>query len=139
MPDIDWRGFALPKPEPRERTKRRVDRQESDRTKKTRTYVFQRDGFTCRCCSKRRAESMHEIRPRSLRGPISRENSCALCGDGSRGCHGFITRHEIVMDVSPEGADGLLVFCVKTERAAEWVGIEWGTVRMSAPMFKVEA
>lgn len=51
---------------------------------------------------------MHEIVPRSLGGAVSRDNSVALCGDGVRGCHGKVQRHELW--INGPTAEGPLTF-----------------------------
>ncbi len=77
-----------------------------------RAYVFERENGICRCCGAMAAETMHEMRPRSLGGLISRENSIAVCGDGVRGCHGKLQRHEITVRLGSKrkGAEGFLAF-----------------------------
>lgn len=82
---IDYSKFALPKPEPRKRVKARRKRQQAAIVRDIRTYVFLREQNICRICRIRRAESMHEIRPRSLGGRVSPQNSIAVCGNGVEG------------------------------------------------------
>lgn len=104
-------GIACPKPTPRRILKARRKRQAAKVVKAVRAYVFEREGGMCRCCVTRRAESMHEIIPRSLGGEVSRTNSIAVCGDGTCGCHGKLQRHEIRVEMgSKNGAEGLLYF-----------------------------
>jgi len=67
--------------------------------------VRERDGGFCRVCG-RPAESVHEIRPKSLGGPVSLENSIALCGDGTHGCHGLAQRHQIAIRATDQAVDG---------------------------------
>lgn len=109
---------ALVKPEPRKRTKGRRTRQQSAHVAAVRAYVFAREGGVCRICGLRRAESMHEIRPRSLGGRVSRENSIAVCGDGVRGCHGLAQRHEIHVEGD---AEQVLDISAATARARAWL------------------
>lgn len=87
---------------------------------KIRAYVFAREQEICRCCRLRRAESMHELRFRSLGGKVSKRNSIAVCGTGTTGCHGFLQAWQIswVGD-----AQDLLQFRAKTEVAAEWMRV----------------
>jgi len=114
-------GVAVPKPEPRTRVKARAKREQRDHVTEVRQYVFARERDLCRCCRFRRAESMHELRPKSLRGRVSRSNSIAVCGDGVRGCHGFLQRHEITFHRSLKlGAEATLYFMPCTEAARTW-------------------
>lgn len=118
---IDYSKFALPKPEPRKRVKARRKRQHAAVVRDIRAYVFLREQNICRICRIRRAESMHEIRPRSLGGRVSPQNSIAVCGNGVEGCHGFAQRHDIWIEGS---AEGRLRVMVATEVATAWTGIE---------------
>lgn len=88
-----------------------------------RAYVFGRERSLCRACRLRRADSMHELKPRSLGGTVSKRNSVALCGDGVAGCHGLITRHELQSEAGPLGAEGTLTFIPRTVKAAEWLRV----------------
>ena len=86
-----------------------------------RAYVMARERGRCRCCRIRLAESLHEIKPKSLRGRVSRTNSIAVCGDGTRGCHGHLQRHEIlVTGQDPAMAESTLYFEPRTDSAREW-------------------
>lgn len=125
-------GVACPKPEPRARTKRRAQRQQMNRDAFVRAEVFEREQGICRCCRSRRAESRHEIRFRSLGGKVTRANCIAVCGDGVRGCHGFLQRLQIVIE-GPPHADGLLYFVPMTQRAAEHMKLVLGTQLESGP------
>lgn len=121
---IDYSVLAIPKPESRKKTKARAERKESDRVRKVHDYVFARERNICRCCRIRTAQSMHEIRPRSLRGKVSRTNSIAVCGELGNGpeCHGLLQRNEISVDRSDTlGAEATLFFQPKTEAAKDWV------------------
>jgi hypothetical protein len=103
--------MTYPKPEPRKKTKARKKRAKAKNTKSIRAAVFNRDGYVCRCCDRRQAESMHEIVPRSLGGKVSMENSIAVCGSGTTGCHGKLQQHKIdVFCGSVVGAEGALLF-----------------------------
>ena len=128
---IDYSQFAkvggIPKPEPRKRTKRRKDRARADHVREVRQYVFARERDTCRICRFRRADSMHELRFRSLGGTVSKRNSVAVCGSGTTGCHGFAQRHEIEWSGRASrdaGAEGTLWFQAMTTAAAEWLRIQ---------------
>lgn len=118
---IEWQKFAIPKPEPRKKTKARADRVQGDRVQRIHDYVFARERNICRICRFRAAESMHELRPRSLRGKVSRQNSVAVCGDGVRGCHGFAQRNEIRYRFETDGlgAEGTIIFIPVTPAAGE--------------------
>jgi hypothetical protein len=129
---------AVCKPEPRKRTKARKVRVRRDRTAEIRAYVFARERDICRCCRMRAAESMHELRPKSLRGRVSRTNSVAVCGDGVRGCHGFLQRHEISFTAGIEGAEGPLLFTPEKLSAAEWLHIGTDKRLLSEPMRSLE-
>ena len=105
-------GQPVPKPEPRARVKARRKRQAALTITEVRAYVFEREKGICRCCGYMAADSMHEIIPRSLGGEVSKENSIAVCGDGVRGCHSKLQRHEITvrMHSKRRGAEGFLAF-----------------------------
>jgi hypothetical protein len=94
----------------RYRDKRRRAKQQG--VGEVRAYVFEREKGICRCCGYMAAESMHEIIFRSQGGLVSPENSIAVCGDGVRGCHGKLQRHEIKvrMGSKRKGAEGFLAF-----------------------------
>ena len=92
----------------------------------TRDYVFARERHVCRCCQFRHADTMHELIPRSIGGKRSASNSVAVCGDGVRGCHGFLQRHEIKWTSDGEGAEGTLLFTAMTRASARWVEITLG-------------
>lgn len=109
-------------------------------TGKIRAYVFARERDVCRCCRKRRAESMHEIVFRSQGGKISRKNSIAVCGDGVRGCHGFLQRHEIYVNFGAMvDAEAELLFQPATQAAADWVCVGLREVIASPLMVEMEA
>lgn len=56
---------------------------------KTRELVAERSGGLCERCG-RRGESVHHRVNRSQGGPWSGSNCVHLCGDGTRGCHGWV-------------------------------------------------
>jgi hypothetical protein len=91
---IDWEAITaaggIGKGTPRKRTKARKVRVNRAAVRDVRAYVFAREREICRCCRFRPAESMHEIKPKSLRGKVSRINSIAVCGSGTTGCHGHL-------------------------------------------------
>lgn len=89
---------------------------ERARVEAVRRAVFLREGCECRVCRElyhrhRPAQSMHEIQFRSLGGSISLENSIAVCGSGTSGCHGRLQRRRILVEtLTPAGAEGPLLF-----------------------------
>lgn len=97
---------------------------ERDRIAEVRDYVRGRERGRCRCCRFRAGQSMHELKPRSLGGKVSRKNSVWVCGDGVNGCHGLIQRHEIGTAYIEDGAEGLVKFVAHSERAATWLRIQ---------------
>jgi hypothetical protein len=136
--DMSDARLAFPKPEARVKTKRREDKKHGDHVSDVRAYVFGRERHICRCCRFRPAASMHEVKPKSLGGKVSRKNSVALCGDGVQGCHGFCQRHQIAVGASILGAEAELVFTPETESAAEWLRIKVGEQIVSPPMQETE-
>lgn len=58
-----------------------------------REIVRIRSGGVCEVCGKHRAESMHHRKNRSQGGKWTPGNILHTCGDGTRGCHGWITEH----------------------------------------------
>lgn len=132
-------GVPAPKPEPRKKTKARKARQKLTNVHLVREYVFARERDICRCCRCRPAHSMHEMRPKSLGGRVSKRNSVAVCGSGTSMCHGFLQGYQIVWDMRPdEGAEGRIIFTPKSERAAEHMKIKLGESILSAPMRDME-
>ena len=132
-------GLAYPKPEPRKKVKARERRSWADHVKAVRDFVFGRERGICRCCRWRDAESMHELVFRSQGGKVSRKNSIAVCGDGVRGCHGFLQRHEINYMAGAGGAQSTLGFTAMTEAAADYMRIKrWETI-MSPLMRETDA
>lgn len=109
-------------PTARARAKRK--RQNAKGVGEIRDYVFARERSVCRCCRKRRAESMHEIVFRSQGGKVSKKNSIAVCGDGVRGCHGLMQRHEISVTSYQLGAEGALSFWPRTGAAVDWLAVK---------------
>jgi 5-methylcytosine-specific restriction endonuclease McrA len=116
---VDTSQLAHPKGKTRKQVKAKAKRTRAAHVAEVRAYVFAREGGVCRCCGIREAQSMHEIRPRSLGGTVSRENSIAACGSGTTGCHGFMQNHEISVEPTDlaKWAEGRLVFRALTMRA----------------------
>lgn len=136
---IDYSVLPLAKPEPRRKAKRRLREAHADAVAEIRVYVFGRERGLCRICRCRRADSMHELRPRSLGGKVSKANSVAVCGDGVRGCHGFAQRHEIDWSASTKrGADGTLSFKPRTQAAADQMLVALHRWIVSPPMSEME-
>lgn len=130
-----------PKPETRARVKRRQQHVTRKATTDVRTYVFARERNLCRCCRWRAAESMHELRPRSLRGKVSRTNSVAVCGSGTTGCHGHLQAYRIrVAENAPThwNAELPLSFQAQTVAAAEWMRVRVGAWIESPTMREME-
>lgn len=134
-----YRSCAHPKPLPRKLVKARKDRVHSDHVAETRLYVAGRERGICRCCRWRLGESMHELRPRSLGGKISKRNSVWVCGDGVKGCHGFLQRHEIGYVAGERGAEDLLAFSPQSDAAAEWLKIKRDAIIESPVMQTTES
>lgn len=134
-----YQHCGIPKPEPRKRTKGRKDRLKQNHVHTTHDYVFGRERGICRCCRKRPAESMHEMRFKSLGGKVSRRNSVATCGDGVRKCHGFLQRLEITYQMGELGAEDVIVFTPTSDAAADWMQIALGQSVKSEPMVVMEA
>lgn len=130
---------AIPKPEPRKKLKRREQAAELDRIHRVRMFITGRDRDWCRCCCFRRMESMHEIKGRGASGlgskAVNPRNSIAACGDGVRGCHGFMQRNEIKVDVLDKrvGANGTLMLIPQTAEAAAWMRVTLGLALESKP------
>jgi hypothetical protein len=122
-------GVACPKPE---RTPRKT-------IGEIRQYVFARERGTCRCCRNRPAMSMHELRPRSLGGKVSKRNSVAVCGDGVTGCHGMLQRHEILIELREQMAEDAIYFIPNERPAYEWMKLKHGERLESRPMREMEA
>lgn len=138
---IDYTDFAFPKPEPRVRTKARADRKAAGTTKDVRGYVFARERDLCRCCRIRPAQSMHEIKPRSLGGKVSRKNSIATCGElvgTEECCHTYLQTRQITVGSGILGAEAELYFTAETKGAADWMRIALGEQIESRPMIDME-
>lgn len=108
----------------RKQVKAKRERGESKAVKAVRLAVFERERNMCRCCGHRKADSMHEIRPRSLGGKVSLENSIAVCGSGTTGCHGHLQGHRI--RVVGKNAKRTLAFHPATQAARDWLNGEKG-------------
>ena len=132
-------GIAAPKPARTiKQLKARAKRQKGTREADVRVYVFARERDICRCCRKRGAVSMHELRFRSQGGKISRWNSIAVCGSGTTGCHGLMHSHAIDVLMDEQGAEGRLDFTAVTQAAADWMQIQLGQMIQSEPMRDLE-
>lgn len=90
-----------------------------------RGYVFERETGICRCCRRRPAESMHELRSAGAMGSrvkaTNPHNSIAVCGrlvGTDRSCHSFLQTHAITWSGD---AEGVLTFEPRTETARRWM------------------
>ena len=83
-----------------------------------RRAVFERASDICEICHRRRAESMHEVKPKSLGGIVSLDNSIAVDGSGTTGCHGFAQRHEVIVTAV---VDGRRIWTPITDAARKWI------------------
>lgn len=137
---IDYSLCAIPKPVSRKTVKGRKLRARFKNTHDVRAYVFARERDLCRICRFRPADSMHELRQRSLRGKVSRQNSVAVCGSGTTGCHAFAQGHAIryAFEHDGLGAEGTVTFTPVTEPAAEWMRLSVGESLVSPVMVSVE-
>lgn len=129
-------GEAAPKPEPRKRIKARVKREQRDKTAEVREYVFNREQHLCRCCRSRRAQSMHELVPRSLGGKVSKRNSVAVCGsmgNDLKFCHGLLQQLQVEWTGDESRAEGVLEFRARTQHAADRMRVPIHTWIVSGP------
>lgn len=130
-------GVACPKPQRKDRLKaeRREQRIERTKTRGIHDYVFGRERDICRICRSRPAESMHELRFRSLGGKRSKRNSVAACGSGTTGCHGYAQSNAIRYQFEDDaaGAEGVVIFTPHTRPAAEWMKLNIGQSIASGP------
>ncbi len=107
------------KPGPTARARAKKRRLKHVHVRDVRPQVFIREGHICRCCQMRPAQSMHELKPRSLCGTVSLENSIAVCGSGTTGCHGELQARRIDWTAGKDGAQGTLYFKPRTQHAAD--------------------
>ncbi len=135
-----YSAAPISKGTPKRILKARKKREHAMSVSEIREYVMARERNVCRCCRKRRAESMHELKFRSQGGKPSRKNSVGVCGDGVRGCHGFLQRHEIEWFTGPYGAEETVTFWPnKSQAACDWLAIKIDESIESAPMREMEA
>lgn len=136
-----YQQCGIPKHVPRKKAKAKKGRVQIKGTHEIHDYVFGRERQMCRVTRPQRAESMHELRPRSLGGKVSRKNSVAVQGDGVNGIHGLLQRHEIGYEFeTPEiGAEGTVIFTAFTQAAADAMRVKVGESIVSAPMVVMEA
>lgn len=71
---------------------RRMGPDEREERISTHASVMERSKGLCERCG-RGGESDHHRKNRSQGGRWSNENIIRLCGDGTRGCHGWVTQH----------------------------------------------
>lgn len=72
--------------------------------KHARKAVYERSSGCCEVCGNCPGQSFHHRKSRSQGGLWSAANGLHLCGDGTTGCHGWITEHP-----AASYADGWLV------------------------------
>jgi hypothetical protein len=135
-------GRAVPKPERQPKKAPKGIRptvkspEERDRIAQVRQYVMARERHTCRICRCRPATEMHELRPRSLRGRVSRTNSIGV--DAT--CHRLIQEHAISYERDPVlGAEATLYFMPRTDIARSWMKLGNKHGLESPPMHETEA
>lgn len=142
--------IGFPKPPSRRKVKDKAKRLQRKDTAAIRQYVFARERDVCRCCRRRKADSMHEMVSRGRRGKRSKVNSIAVCGDGVNGCHGFLQRYEIRVNSvgqpmnEPErlNAEQTLMFTPYSAQAREWMHLESKDsllALISEPMQQIES
>lgn len=91
-----WRTALRPGGPLKRRTKLKRSRMrtlrpvQSPAEKHGKDVVRARSGGLCEACGMRRAESVHHRKNRSQGGTWDPSNLMHLCGDGTRGCHGWI-------------------------------------------------
>lgn len=103
---IDYRGFAIPKPEPRAITKKRAEKLDQRNERACREIVRARDKGRCRIpnCNNRDCEMHHIIaRSRSSRRKWDPANNCLLCRDHHR------LRHAGVIHISGNADEELII------------------------------
>lgn len=71
---------------------------------KTRALLAERSGGWCEACGLVRAQSVHHRRKRSQGGPWTASNCVHVCGDGTRGCHGWAEANPL-----EAGAEGFVL------------------------------
>lgn len=131
------------KAEKKAKTRIKVHRKpkaERDAIAETRVFVFGRERGICRCCRRRRAESVHELRFRSLGGKVNKRNSVAVCGSlvgVEPSCHTYLQANQITYEPR-DGANGTLYFTPTDQKRADWLRIKVGERIESAPMSHYE-
>lgn len=90
-----------------------------------RGYVMARECGVCRCCRRRPAESIHELRTCGAMGSrvkaTNPHNSIAVCGrlvGAMPSCHTYLQAHQIAFEGD---AEATLVFTAKTSNARLWM------------------
>jgi hypothetical protein len=83
----DWGYHLRNRPDPKPEKRARADQEEWVKIRKRKL-----EGWPCRVCDDKLAESLHHIVPKggANRGDDVPENLVPVCGDGTRGCHGLI-------------------------------------------------
>lgn len=101
------RDIRLSKGVPRVREKAAQRQAIEAHRKRIKALVFARDKGRCRVCGGP-AQEMHELRFRSLGGPVSTTNSIAVCNYRGKNCHRLLQVHALL--VSGTDADKRLRF-----------------------------
>lgn len=76
------------------KTRSRGRRVKNPGESKVRIILAARSGGLCERCG-RPGQSLHHRKNRSQGGPWSASNCVWVCGDGVRGCHGWIGQHPL--------------------------------------------
>ena len=113
-------GLLLPKPKPGhfKRVKAARKRKRRVQTDIVRPAIFDKAHNVCVCCRRRPAQSMHEVKPKSLGGQVSMDNSIPVCGSGTTGCHGYLQQNKIVVSTA---TDGRRTFVPRYDDAKRWM------------------
>lgn len=112
-------------PKPKRGSHKRPRRQrrlaKSRNKKRVRATLFPEDQIVrCACCRFRRAQTMHEIKPESVGGVASAENSIPVCGTGTTGCHGYLQQNAIRVEQIGDHRH----FVPHTPAARRWLGLK---------------
>lgn len=86
----------------------------------TRRIVRDRANGLCERCGKA-GTTIHHRKKRSQGGPWTPENCVALCGDGTRGCHGWVEHNPTAAH-----AEGFHVRPWEDENVRQILHREWG-------------
>lgn len=128
---IDYSQLAIPKPEPRWKTKAKKVAQEAKAQKECYAHVDRRDSHCCRVCRARvggvgmlQAVHHHHLVYRSRGGDHDTKNVLSLCVK----CHSAVHHGEIRLSGDADVRNSIGVLCgIKLERAGEsgWIVEDW--------------